>query len=427
MLAHLSRRAGQSVGPAAAAALQRRSAWSGSFSNVEMGPEDPILGLSAAFRKDAHPKKINLGVGAYRDDQGKPFVLPTVKEATKRVADADHEYLPIVGFDRFTALSAELIFGEGSPVLADKRNVTIQSISGTGALRVAADFLARFVPDTQVLMPKPTWANHIPLFKDAGHQLADYRYYEPSTCGLDFEGLTADLKAAAKGSIVLLHACAHNPTGVDPKADQWAEISDIVKTQGHFPFFDCAYQGFASGDCDADAFAVRKFVEDGHKQMVVCQSFAKNFGLYGERIGAVTFVAQDADEAARVESQAKILIRPAYSNPPAHGARLVSEILSDPQLKQQWFTEVKGMADRINGMRHALVQGLKDAGSTRDWKHVTDQIGMFCFTGLTPEECDRLREEFSIYMTRNGRISVAGITSANVQYLAESIHKVTSN
>lgn len=425
MLRHVSKSVGLGT-RVWAGALQQRSAWSGAWQGVEMGPEDPILGLSAAFKEDSNPRKANLGVGAYRDDCGRPFVLPSVQEATRRIAETDHEYLPIVGFDNFRKLAAELIFGPSSDVLANKRNVTIQSISGTGALRVAADFLARFVPNTPVYQPKPTWANHIPLFKDAGHSLEQYSYYDPSTCGLNFEGLTADLKAAPKGSIVLLHACAHNPTGVDPRKEQWAEISDIVKSQGHFPFFDCAYQGFASGDCDADAYAVRKFVEDGHKQMVVCQSFAKNFGLYGERVGAVTFVAKDSDEAARVESQAKILIRPAYSNPPIHGARLVAEILGDAQLREQWFKEVKGMADRINDMRHSLVKGLKDAGSQRNWQHVTDQIGMFCFTGLTPEECDKLRTDYSIYMTRNGRISVAGINSSNVQYIAESIHKVTS-
>eukprot|EP01094_Clydonella_sp_ATCC50884_P030527 TRINITY_DN9_c0_g1_i2.p1 TRINITY_DN9_c0_g1~~TRINITY_DN9_c0_g1_i2.p1 ORF type:complete len:440 (+),score=129.00 TRINITY_DN9_c0_g1_i2:41-1321(+) len=406
---------------APAAVAQHRSLWS----HVEAGPPDPILGLTQAFLHDTNPKKINLGVGAYRDDNNKPHVLQCVKEASRRLQDENLEYLPIVGLPAFNKAAAELVFGADSPVLKENRNVTIQSLSGTGALRLIGEFLARYQPDRKLLMPNPTWANHAPTFKAGG--LADqdsYRYYDPSTCGLDFDGFAEDIDRAAEGSIVLLHACAHNPTGVDPSADQWKEISAIMKKRNHIALFDSAYQGFASGDCDRDAQAVRQFVNDGHN-VIVCQSFAKNFGLYGTRTGALTIVAANEAEAERVSSQLKIHIRSMYSNPPCHGSRIVAEVLNDPELNKLWLREVKSMADRIISMRHTLVDNLDAAGSTRDWKHITDQIGMFTFTGLKPDEVDRLREEYHIYMTKNGRVSVAGITTSNVKYLADSIHEVT--
>lgn len=254
--------------------------------------------------------------------------------------------------------------------------------------------------------------------------MKSYRYYDPKTCGFDFSGAMEDISKIPEGSVILLHACAHNPTGVDPRPEQWAEMSSVIKSRKIFPFFDMAYQGFASGDTKKDAFAVRKFIEDGH-QVSLCQSFAKNMGLYGERAGAFTLVCSDADEAARVMSQVKILIRPMYSNPPIHGARLVKTILTTPDLNAQWLTEVKGMADRIIGMRTKLVEGLAKEGSSKNWQHVTDQIGMFCFTGLTPDQVERLTKEFSIYLTKDGRISVAGVCSGNVDYLAHAIHTVT--
>ncbi|KAH0258597.1 hypothetical protein KCU91_g15728, partial [Aureobasidium melanogenum] len=275
-----------------------------------------------------------------------------------------------------------------------------------------------------IYIPNPSWANHNAVFKDSGLKVEKYRYYNKDTIGLDFEGMVEDIKKMPKGSIVLLHACAHNPTGVDPTEEQWRALSDVIKENGHYPFFDMAYQGFASGDTDKDAFPIRHFIKEGH-QISLCQSFAKNMGLYGERVGAFSIVCADADEKKRVDSQIKILVRPLYSNPPVHGARVASTILNDPELNKQWLGEVKGMADRIITMRALLKENLEKLGSKHDWSHITSQIGMFAYTGLKPEQMDALAKEHSVYATKDGRISVAGITSANVKRLAESIYKVT--
>jgi len=398
---------------------------------VEKGPEDPILGVNVAFNKDTDASKVNLGVGAYRDDNGKPFILPCVREAENRIRaqNMDHEYLPIVGLPALNKASQELIFGADSPEVKEKKIVTLQALSGTGALRVGSDFLKKFLNmplETRdyMFLPDPTWNNHIPLFKDSGYRQKIYKYYNPQTCGLNWEGMRDDIRNAPKNSIFLFHACAHNPTGVDPSIEQWKELSKICKDQQHFVFFDLAYQGFASGDPERDAEAVRIFVKDGHK-VAVAQSYAKNFGLYGERVGTISFVCENVQEAEAIESQLKILVRPMYSNPPITGARIVSTILTDPELTKQWRKDVKLMADRIIGMREKLVSSLKAAGSTRDWSHITKQIGMFCFTGLTPEEVDKLSNDHHIYLTKNGRISVAGMNSGNVDYIAKSIHAVT--
>jgi len=401
------------------------------WSKVEKGPEDPILGVTVAFNKDSHPKKINLGVGAYRDDNGKPFILNCVKKAEKRMQEQnlDHEYAPINGIAEFNKVTQTLQLGAESSIIKQNQAVTVQTLSGTGALRVGAEFIRRFQESragTQptVYFPEPTWGNHVPIFKDSGFSTASYRYYDPKTCGLDFEGLQKDVKALPSRSVIVFHACAHNPTGVDPNLEQWKVLSHVCKEREHFVFFDLAYQGFASGDPEKDAAPVRLFLDDGHN-VAIAQSFAKNFGLYGERIGALTMVCANPVEAEALESQLKILIRPMYSNPPIYGARIVATVLSDPHLAAEWRTEVKLMASRIIGMRESLVAQLKEIGSRRDWSHITKQIGMFCFTGLTPEQVDRLRSDFHIYLTRNGRISIAGITSSNVQYLASSIHAVT--
>ena len=319
-----------------------------------MGPADPILGLNGAFQADTNEKKVNLGVGAYRDDNGKPFVLECVREAEKRLCgNQDHEYAGITGVPAFVKAAQELLFSESATALAEKRVLSSQAISGTGALRVAADFIARFYPfegEKQIFVPKPTWGNHVPIFEDAGVKIKYYSYYNPDNCGLNFDAMVADIKAMPKGSIVMLHACAHNPTGVDPTEAQWRELCDLVNECGHYPFFDSAYQGFASGHPEIDAFGVRHFLENGHS-MIVTQSFAKNMGLYGERTGALHIVCSDAEEKARVESQLKILIRPMYSNPPIYGARIVATILNDAGLKAKWAEEVREMADRIIGMR----------------------------------------------------------------------------
>ncbi|KAH7938006.1 hypothetical protein HPB49_019109 [Dermacentor silvarum] len=392
-----------------------------------MGPPDPILGVTEAFKKDTNPKKMNLGVGAYRDDTGKPYVLPSVRKAEEIIMSKklDKEYLPIGGMSEFCNAAAQLAFGEDSEVVKSKRNTTVQGISGTGSLTIGAFFLGQFFKgNREIYMPTPTWGNHIPLFKRGGLTVKQYRYYDPQTCGFDFSGALQDIAKIPEESVILLHACAHNPTGVDPKLEQWKEISKVIKSRRLFPFLDMAYQGFATGDIDRDAAAVRLFAEDGHG-FAVSQSFAKNMGLYGERVGAFTMVCGSKEEADRVMSQIKIIIRPTYSNPPIHGARLAHLILTDPELRQQWLKDVKGMADRIIGMRTRLRDGLKREGSTKNWQHITDQIGMFCFTGMTQEQVARLIKEFSVYLTKDGRISVAGISSNNVDYLAHAMHQVT--
>ncbi|ETN59536.1 aspartate aminotransferase [Anopheles darlingi] len=405
-------------------AVSRASSW---WSAVQMGPPDVILGVTEAYKRDTNPKKINLGVGAYRDDNGKPFVLPSVRTAEKRIAEKqlDHEYSPIGGPAEFGKHSILLALGENSEHVANGLNATVQAISGTGALRIGGAFLAGFFPGPKdIYLPTPSWGNHNPIFRHSGLNVKSYRYYDPATCGFDFNGALEDLSKIPERSIVLLHACAHNPTGVDPKPEQWAEMSAVIKRRNLFPFFDMAYQGFASGDVAKDAFAVRAFLRDGH-QIALAQSYAKNMGLYGERVGAFSLVTSSKDEADRTMSQIKIVIRPMYSNPPINGARLVTEILGDAELRKQWLSDVKLMADRIISVRSTLRNNLKELGSSRNWAHITDQIGMFCFTGMNQAQCERLTKEYSVYLTKDGRISMAGVTTKNVGYLAEAIHAVT--
>jgi aspartate aminotransferase, mitochondrial len=332
------------------------------------------------------------------------------------------EYAGITGVPELTKPAAVLAYGKDSSAL-DRLAIT-QTISGTGALRIGAAFLERFYPGAKkIYIPTPSWANHGAVFKDAGLEVAKYRYYDKNTIGLDFEGMMADIQEAPKGSIFLFHACAHNPTGVDPTQEQWKQVSDAVKANEHYAFFDMAYQGFASGDIDRDAFAVRHFIAEGHN-ICLAQSFAKNMGLYGERVGCFSVVTESAEEKKRVDSQIKILVRPLYSNPPVHGARIAAEILNTPALYEQWLAEVKEMADRIIEMRALLKSNLEKLGSKHDWSHITNQIGMFAYTGLTAEQMDSLAKEHSVYATRDGRISVAGITTDNVGRLAEAIYKV---
>lgn len=343
------------------------------------------------------------------------------------------EYAGISGVPDFVSAAQKLVLGDECPALSSNRVCSAQSISGTGALRVAGEFIKRFYPfpskAPQIYVPNPTWGNHNAIFRDCGLTVKSYRYYNAGTCGLDIDGMIQDIKAMPYGSVVLLHACAHNPTGVDPTPEQWDEISKVVMHKGHFPFFDSAYQGFASGDTEKDAYPIRQFIKSG-QQLLITQSFAKNLGLYGQRIGAVHFVCDTEAEKNIVDSQLKIVIRPMYSNPPVHGARLVATILNDPQLNAQWRTEVKLMADRIINMRQALTAELKSLGSTGpkpglDWSHINNQIGMFCFTGLNAAQSKRMIDEFHVYLTSNGRISMAGVTTKNVKHVANAIHQCT--
>jgi aspartate aminotransferase len=388
-----------------------------------MGPPDAIIGLNDSFKSDPNPNKVNVGVGAYRTDAGKPYTLPCVTKASAAIAESklDNEYLPIGGSAEFVSKALQFAYGDGK---VTDNIVGVQTLSGTGGLRVFGEFYAKFGGSKAIYLPSPTWGNHIPIMKNSGLDVRSYRYYDKQNSSLDYDGLIADMEEAEDGSCFLLHACAHNPTGMDPTPAQWQAISDVMKRKKHYPFIDCAYQGFASGDAPTDAAAIRMFVADGHNFALV-QSFSKNFGLYGQRVGALSFVASDADEAQRVLSQVKIVIRPSYSNPPLHGARIVETILSDETLTTEFVAECKEMADRITTMRSALVNHLKDAGSTRDWSHVTTQIGMFAYSGLTVDQVDALREKYSIYCTADGRISMAGVTSGNVKYIAEAIHDVT--
>lgn len=400
------------------------------FANVVRAPEDPILGVTVAFNKDQSPNKLNLGVGAYRTEEGKPLVLNVVRRAEQMLVNDQSrvkEYLPIVGLADFNKLSAKLIFGGDSPAIQENRVATVQCLSGTGSLRVGGEFLARHYHERTVYIPQPTWGNHPKIFTLAGLSVKTYRYYNPETRGLDFEGMLEDLGSAPSGAIVLLHACAHNPTGVDPTIEQWEQIRQMMRSKSLLPFFDSAYQGFASGNLDADAQSVRMFVADGG-ECLAAQSYAKNMGLYGERVGALSIVCKTADAASKVESQLKLVIRPMYSSPPLHGASIVAAILKDGDLYNEWTLELKAMADRIISMRQKLYDGLQAKGTPGDWSHIVKQIGMFTFTGLNSEQVTLMTNEYHIYMTSDGRISMAGLSSRTIPHLADAIHAaVTGN
>ncbi|OMJ86644.1 hypothetical protein SteCoe_11793 [Stentor coeruleus] len=405
--------------------LQNAIRYASQWSSVPKGPPDAILGISEAFKRDKNPRKVNLGVGAYRDDSGKPVILPSVQKAKSLILETpDHEYLPIEGLSKFTQLATSLAYDNASP-LKDHRVASIQSLSGTGALRLGMAFIQRFYPHSRrVYIPNPTWGNHKAIIQHAGLEYAEYTYYNPNTKGLNIEDLLGEIDSAPKNSIFLLHACAHNPTGVDPSQDQWKEIQDLMAKKQHLAIFDMAYQGFASGDVDKDAFAVRLFANE-ENPMIVMQSFAKNFGLYGERIGNLSVVCDSPQETDRVLSQLKILARPMYSNPPIYGSKIVSTVLGNPELKSQWLVDVKTMADRIINMRSTLADLIKTKGSLHDWSHIVKQIGMFAYTGLLPEHCSELMNKHHIYLTMDGRISMAGLNSKNVEYVAEAIETVT--
>ncbi|CAL5221184.1 g3330 [Coccomyxa viridis] len=407
-------------------AAQSQSVWQ----HIPQGPPDAILGVSEAFKKDQSSQKINLGVGAYRTEEGKPLVLNVVKKAEQKIVNdpsENKEYLGITGNPVFNELSAKLAFGENSSVIREKRNATVQALSGTGSLRVGAEFLAQHYPVHTVLLPNPTWANHNKIFPLAGiKDVRKYRYFKPSTKGLDYEGMIEDMQSAPEGSVVVLHACAHNPTGVDPTLEQWRGILKTVQQKHLLPFFDSAYQGFASGDLERDAAAIRLFADAG-LELLLAQSYAKNMGLYGERVGAMTVVTKSADVTSRVESQLKQVIRPMFSNPPRHGAAIVVEVLSDPRLYAEWREELKGMAGRIKSMRAQLLQALKDVGAPGTWDHVVNQIGMFSFLGVTKEQVRVMTEKHHVYLTQDGRISMAGLSASKCRYLAEAINDAVRN
>ncbi|KAL2050525.1 hypothetical protein ABVK25_009194 [Lepraria finkii] len=402
--------------------------------HVPQAPEDPLFGLMAAYRKDDFEKKVDLGIGAYRDNNAKPWVLPVVKQADeilRKDPNLNHEYLPIAGLADFTSAAQKLILGADSPAIKEKRVVSFQTISGTGAVHLGGLFLSRFYPrpsNQPIYFSSPTWANHNQIFTNVHLPIKPYPYFSPQTKGLDFEGMRSTIENAPEGSIILLHACAHNPTGVDPTRDQWKEIAKVMRARNHFPFFDTAYQGFASGDLENDAWAIRYFVDQGF-ELIIAESYAKNFGLYGERAGAFHFVTgagRDAQNTIdRISSQLAILQRSEISNPPAYGARIASLVLNDPTLFKEWKANLRTMAGRIIDMRKALRSKLEELnGKEGSWKHITDQIGMFSFTGLTEKQVLKIREDAHVYMTKNGRISMAGLNTGNVEYTAKAIEKV---
>ncbi|KAK1275979.1 hypothetical protein QJS04_geneDACA003788 [Acorus gramineus] len=393
------------------------------FEGVTMAPPDPILGVSDAFRADTNDLKLNLGVGAYRTEELQPYVLKVVKKVENLMLEKgdNKEYLPIEGLAAFNKATAELMFGADSPVIREGRVATVQGLSGTGSLRLAAAFIQRYFPDAKALISSPTWGNHKNIFNDARVFFSEYRYYDPKTVGLDFDGMIADIKAAPDGSFVLLHGCAHNPTGIDPTREQWEKIADVIQEKNHIPFFDVAYQGFASGSLDEDAASVRLFIERG-MEILVAQSYSKNLGLYAERIGAINVVCSSSDAATRVKSQLKRLARPMYSNPPVHGARIVANVVGDPTLFSEWKEEMQLMAGRIKGVRQKLFDSLLEKDkSGKDWSFILRQIGMFSYTGLNKAQSDNMTNKWHVYMTKDGRISLAGLSLAKCEYLADAI------
>ncbi len=394
------------------------------FSTVELAPRDPILGMTEAFNADPNPAKVNLGVGVYFDEQGKLPILQCVLAAEKQMAEAPKPrgYLPIDGIAAYDRAVQELVFGAESAALRDGRIATVQTLGGTGGLKVGADFLKRLNPQSKVLISDPSWENHRALFLQAGFEVESYPYYDAATRGIRFDAMLAALQAAAPGSVVVLHACCHNPSGYDLDAAQWAQVVQVLKARGLVPFLDMAYQGFGDGIVE-DGAAVQMFLRAG-MDFLVATSFSKSFSLYGERVGALSVVCESKDEAARVLSRLKVLIRGNYSNPPTHGAQVVSMVLTTPALRRLWEGELAGMRVRIKRMREALVQRLAEAGVKQDMSFILRQKGMFSYSGLDAAQMQRLRSEFGVYGIDSGRICVAALNERNIGPVAAAIAKV---
>ncbi|MBK8917710.1 MAG: aspartate/tyrosine/aromatic aminotransferase [Azonexus sp.] len=394
------------------------------FAAVEMAPRDPILGLNEAFNADSRSTKVNLGVGVYFDDNGKIPLLAAVKAAedARVKAALPRGYQGIEGNPAYNQAVQNLLLGKESPLVANGQVVTAQALGGTGALKIGADYLKRLNPDAKVYISDPSWENHRALFESAGFTVENYPYYDAATRGVNFAGMKACLNGLPAGSIIVLHACCHNPTGADLSDTQWAEVVGLCKERGLVPFLDMAYQGFADG-IDADAVAVRAFSASG-LQFFASSSFSKNFSLYGERVGALSIVTASKEEAGRVMSQLKRVIRTNYSNPPIHGGALVAAVLGSAELRAQWEAELAGMRDRIRAMRTGLVDAIKAQGVAQDFSFVVKQRGMFSYTGLTAPQVDRMREEFGIYAVSTGRICLAALNSKNVDYVAKAIATV---
>jgi aromatic-amino-acid transaminase len=394
------------------------------FTNVELAPADPILGLNEAFAADPRPTKVNLGVGVYFGEDGRIPLLESVRtaEAARLKAPTPRGYLPIDGIAAYDGAVQKLLFGADSGLVSSGRVVTAQALGGTGALTIGAGLLKRLVPDAPVLISDPSWENHRALFEAAGFKVGTYPYYDAVSHGLNFEAMRSALSAAQPGTIVVLHACCHNPTGVDPTPDQWRAIVEVVAGRNLIPILDFAYQGFGDG-IDADGFAVRLFATRG-LNFLVASSFSKSFSLYGERVGALSIVTSGKDESARVLSQLKRVIRANYSNPPTHGGALVAAVLADPALRATWEAELAGMRERIKKMRHAMVDKLRGRGVPIDFAFVERQRGMFSYSGLSAAQVERLKTEYGIYAVSTGRICVAALNEKNIDYVCDAIAAV---
>ena len=394
------------------------------FSAVEMAPRDPILGLNEAFNADTRATKVNLGVGVYYNEEGRIPLLRAVAEAEKaRIeAHAPRGYLPIEGIAAYDKAVQELLFGKGAALIEAGRVITTQALGGTGALKIGADFLKRLLPDATVAISDPSWENHRALFESAGFPVHNYRYYDPFSNGVNRGGMLEDLRNLPARSIVVLHACCHNPTGVDLQLEDWKAVLEVLREREHVPFLDIAYQGFGDG-IEQDAEAVRLFAESG-LEFFVSSSFSKSFSLYGERVGALSLVTANREESTRVLSQLKRVIRTNYSNPPTHGATVVASVLNSPELRAMWEAELGEMRDRIRSMRLAMVEQLTALGAKRDFGFVAEQRGMFSYSGLTVEQVERLKEEFGIYAVGTGRICVAALNNGNLDSVTRAIHAV---
>ena len=394
------------------------------FTAVEMAPRDPILGLNEQFAADTNPNKVNLGVGVYFDDNGKLPLLDCVQSAEKAMMDKPtaRGYLPIDGIAAYDAAVKSLVFGADSEPVASGRVATVQGIGGTGGLKIGADFLKKISPNAKVMISDPSWENHRALFAGAGFQVDSYAYYDAEKRGVNFEGMLASLNAAAADTIVVLHACCHNPTGYDITASQWDQVIGVVKAKNLTPFLDMAYQGFGHG-IEEDGAVIGKFVAAG-LNFLISTSFSKSFSLYGERVGALSVLCADKEECGRVLSQLKIVIRTNYSNPPIHGGSVVAAVLANPEWRATWEKELGEMRVRIKAMRQKLVDGLKAAGVKQDMSFITTQIGMFSYSGLNKDQMVRLRSEFGVYGTDKGRMCVAALNSKNIDYVCQAIAKV---
>ncbi len=394
------------------------------FEKVTAAPPDAILGLTEAFKKDPRTEKLNLSVGVFKDDKGRTPVLKCVKESERRLLEGETSktYLSIEGSQEYGRAVRDLMFGADHEIVRSRRACTAQCPGGTGALRVAADFVRKLFPAATVWFSMPTWPNHQGIFKSAGLNVASYPYFDASKNGLDFEGMLGTLQTVAAGDVVCLHGCCHNPSGVDPTPQQWTQIADVVLGRGALPLLDFAYQGFGRG-LNEDAVGLLTVARPG-AELLVASSFSKNFGLYNERVGALTLVAKDATAAETSLSQIKACIRTNYSNPPSHGGAIVATVLGDAALRQQWETELAEMRNRVNGMRTLFHQTMERRQTGRDWSFITQQTGMFSFSGLKPEQVDALRDKHGIYIVRDGRINVAGMSADTMDRLCDAIVSV---